>query len=66
MKSTAVNINYDKVAECLKYKAMAVKCAMSIYHPAYLKYIETWNELTPDDISVLCAISPINNSSILD
>ena len=59
-------IDYNKIAECLKYKAMAVHCAHSTYHPAYQKYIEVWNTLSVSETLALCAISPLNNESILN
>jgi hypothetical protein len=58
-------IRYDKIAECLRYKAMAVHNAFTGYHPAYVKYNELWNELNDSEIKLLVAVSPINNMSIL-
>ena len=60
------SIDYNKIAECLKYKAMAVHLAFTGYHSAYVKYSELWNELNDSEIKLLVAISPINNMSILN
>lgn len=58
-------VNYAKIAECLKYKTMAMHNAFTIKHPAYRKYVELWNELNDNEAKLCYAISPITDYAIL-